>query len=99
MPAIPITTIIAGHEPRDSTSTNTIHKKVSDRLDPDRKMKIAVIQNYIDEASSDIQKGMKEGIKALQSAGHKIVYKEFMNSKYDIATYYIIATCRGECKS
>lgn len=87
--------IIAGHDFHDSTSANVAHKKVSDSLNPDRKLTIAVIENYLDEASDDVRAKMKDGIKALESAGHKIVYKNFINTKYDIATYYIIATAEA----
>ena len=87
--------IIAGHDFHDSTSANIAHKKVSDTLNPDRKMTIAVIENYLQEANEDVREKMLEGIKALQSAGHKIVYKNFINTKYDIATYYIIATAEA----
>ena len=87
--------IIAGHESKDSTSANLAHKRVSDSLNPDRKMKIAVIKNYLDEANEDVQKAMKDAIKSLEDAGHEIVYKDFINSKYDIATYYIIATAEA----
>jgi len=87
--------IIAGHESRDSTSANIAHKKVSDILNPDKKMTIAVIENYLSEANADVQEKMREGIKALELAGHKIIYKNFINTKYDIATYYIIATAEA----
>ena len=87
--------IIAGHESRDSTSANIAHKKVSDILNPDKKMTIAVIENYLSEANADVQEKMREGIKALEAAGHKIIYKNFINTKYDIATYYIIATAEA----
>ncbi len=87
--------ILAGHEPRDSTSINIPHQKVSDRLDPTRKFTIAVIENYLEEAGPQIRKAMEEAIKALEEAGHKIVYKKMINSKYDVATYYIVATAEA----
>ncbi len=87
--------IIAGHESRDSTSANMAHIKVSQSLNPDKKMTIAVIENYLEEASQEVQKTMQEGIKALKEAGHKIVYKNLINSKFGIATFYIIATAEA----
>ncbi|MCR1810847.1 Asp-tRNA(Asn)/Glu-tRNA(Gln) amidotransferase subunit GatA [Sulfurospirillum sp. hDNRA2] len=87
--------IIAGHEPKDSTSAAMAHESVADKLNPDRKMTIAVIENYLNEASPEVREKMLEGIKALQSAGHTIVYRNFINSKYDIATYYVIATAEA----
>jgi aspartyl-tRNA(Asn)/glutamyl-tRNA(Gln) amidotransferase subunit A len=87
--------IIAGHEPKDSTSANIVHQKVSDKLDSDRKLTIAVIENYLNEADKSVQKSIKEAISALEDAGHKIIYKNLTNSKYDIATYYVIAAAEA----
>ncbi len=87
--------IIAGHDEKDSTSANMEHVSVSNGLNPNKKLTIAVIENYLAEASDDVRAKMQEGIKALEKAGHKIIYRNFINSKYDIATYYVIATAEA----
>ncbi|WP_024953782.1 Asp-tRNA(Asn)/Glu-tRNA(Gln) amidotransferase subunit GatA [Sulfurospirillum arcachonense] len=87
--------IIAGHEVKDSTSANIAHEKVSDKLDSQRKLTIAVIENYVEETDEEIKNTTKAAIKALEDAGHKIVYKNLTNSKYDIATYYVIAAAEA----
>ena len=87
--------ILAGHDEKDSTSLNIAHDKVSNNLNPDKKLTIAVIQNYLEEASVEIRSKMLEAIKALEESGHKIVYKNMINSKYDVATYYIVATAEA----
>lgn len=87
--------IIAGHEIKDSTSANLVHEKVSDKLNSDKKQTIAVIENYLEEANDAIKDVMKKAIKALEEAGHKIVYKSLSDSKYDIATYYVIAAAEA----
>ena len=87
--------IIAGHEPKDSTSANIAHERVADNLNADRKMTIAVIENYLNEASPEVRERMMDGIRALEKAGHTIIYRNFINSKYDIATYYVIATAEA----
>ncbi len=87
--------IIAGNEKHDSTSLKTDHIKVSDKLNSERKLTIAVIKNYMDEASEDIKSHMQKAIKKLEDFGHKIVYKDLMNSKYDISAYYVIATAEA----
>ena len=87
--------IIAGHEPKDSTSINMPHEKVSDKINADRKLTIAVIDNYLEEAGEEVRKANLEAIQALEDAGHKIIHKNMINSKYDIATYYIIATAEA----
>lgn len=87
--------ILAGHEPRDSTSLNIPHEKVSDKLDGDRKLTIAVIENYLEEAGDETKKSIQDSIKALEEAGHKIIYKNMINSKYDIAAYYVVASAEA----
>ncbi len=87
--------IIKGYDPKDSTSANIAYEKVSDKLNKERKFTIAVIENYLKEASSPVQKAMMDSIKALEDAGHKIIYKNMLDSKYDVATYYIIATAEA----
>ena len=87
--------IIAGHDSKDSTSAEVEHESIAKNLDADKKYTIAVIDNYIKEASEDVQKAYDVAIKALEDAGHTIVHKELANTKYDIATYYIIATAEA----
>ncbi|MBE0497018.1 MAG: Asp-tRNA(Asn)/Glu-tRNA(Gln) amidotransferase subunit GatA [Campylobacterales bacterium] len=87
--------ILAGHESRDSTSARMAHEKVSTALNPDRKLTIAVIENFLEGAAPSIQEKMQEGIKALERQGHTIVYEKLMNTKYDVATYYVIATAEA----
>ncbi len=87
--------IIAGYDPKDSTSSNMEHTPIAPILDRDQKYTIAVIDNYINEADEDVQKAYKLAIQALQDAGHTIIHKEMSNTQYDIATYYIIATAEA----
>ena len=87
--------IIAGHEQLDSTSDPRVHEKVSDKLNSERKLTIAVIENYLEEADEEIKKVTKEAIKTLEEDGHNIVYKNLTNSKYDIAAYYVIAAAEA----
>ncbi|MCF6200549.1 MAG: Asp-tRNA(Asn)/Glu-tRNA(Gln) amidotransferase subunit GatA [Hydrogenimonas sp.] len=87
--------IISGHDRRDSTSADIKYAPVTPNLDPKRELTIAVVENYIEGASLDIQKGYETAIKALEGEGHKIVRKKMMGAKYDIAAYYIIATAEA----
>ena len=87
--------ILASYEPKDSTSANIKYEKVSDKLNGDKKMTIAVIENYLEESNEEIREKMLEAIKALEEAGHKIIYKNMINSKYDVATYYVLATAEA----
>jgi len=87
--------IISGHDSHDSTSADIDYTPVTPNLDPNRKLKIAVIDNYIKDASAEVQAAYETAIEALEDAGHTIVHKEMMGAKYDIAAYYIIATAEA----
>ncbi|SFV51477.1 Aspartyl-tRNA(Asn) amidotransferase subunit A @ Glutamyl-tRNA(Gln) amidotransferase subunit A [hydrothermal vent metagenome] len=86
---------IAGYDEKDSTSSDLEIISISENLNPDRKLKIAVIDNYISEADDDIQKAYADTVKVLEEAGHTIIHKNMQNTKYDIATYYILATAEA----
>ncbi|MEA3455025.1 MAG: Asp-tRNA(Asn)/Glu-tRNA(Gln) amidotransferase subunit GatA [Campylobacterota bacterium] len=86
---------IAGHDPKDSTSADYERVSIAENLDPSRKLTIAVIDNYIFEADEDIQDAYAKTVAALEKAGHTIVHKNMSNTKYDIATYYIVATAEA----
>jgi len=86
---------IKGHDDKDSTSADFEIEDIANNMDADRKLTIAVIDNYISEADDDIQSAYAATVKALETAGHTIVHKKMQNTKYDIATYYILATAEA----
>jgi aspartyl-tRNA(Asn)/glutamyl-tRNA(Gln) amidotransferase subunit A len=86
---------IKGHDEKDSTSADFEIEVIANHMNPDRKLTIAVIDNYISEADGDVQKAYADTVKALEEAGHTIVHKNMQNTKYDIATYYILATAEA----
>jgi aspartyl-tRNA(Asn)/glutamyl-tRNA(Gln) amidotransferase subunit A len=87
--------IISGYDPKDSTSANVEYTPVTPNLDTNKKLTIAVIDNFIDEASEDVKEGFNLAIKALEVAGHKIVHKNMMDTKKHISSYYIVATAEA----
>jgi len=87
--------IIKGHDAKDSTSAEFEKEDIANHIDSDKKLTIAVIDNYISEASSDVQKAYAYTIEKLREAGHTIIHKNMTNTKYDIAAYYIVATAEA----
>ena len=85
--------IIAGYDKNDSTSINLENKKIE--FNEKRKLKIAVIDNYVDEASEDIKKAILDVVDELKKEGHTIIHKTLMNFKNDVATYYVVATAEA----
>lgn len=82
---------IAGHCKYDSTSANVDFVSTFDKLDANKKYKIAIIKNYIDSCSPEIKAKTYEAIEKLKAHGHSISEVNLADSKYDVAAYYIIA--------
>ncbi len=85
--------MIAGHDEKDSTSADIDFSPIE--INSERKLKIAVIDNYIEEASEDVKNAILETIKNLEESGHTIIHKTLMNSKIDVASYYVVATAEA----
>ncbi len=86
---------IKGHDPMDSTSAEFEIEDIANNLNPDVNLTIAVIDSYVEAADADVQQAFNETVVKLEAAGHTIVRKEMSNTKYDIATYYILATAEA----
>ena len=87
--------IISGYDPKDSTSADVEYTPVAPNLDASKKLTIAVIDNFIEEAGDEIKAAMEKSIKALEAAGHKIVHKNMMDTKNILSSYYIVATAEA----
>ncbi|HEC1567028.1 TPA: Asp-tRNA(Asn)/Glu-tRNA(Gln) amidotransferase subunit GatA [Campylobacter upsaliensis] len=86
---------IAGHDEKDSTSANVSFEPTSDKLNANVKLKIAVIENYINATSEEVKNTLLKSIEALKAHGHEIVYRTLQDYEFDIAAYYIIATAEA----
>lgn len=86
--------IIKGYDEKDSTSFNGELESVSN-LNKNRKFTIAVIENYIKDASSEVKEALFKCVEKLKADGHTVVFKTLSNAKIDIATYYIIANAEA----
>lgn len=87
--------VIAGYDKMDSTSYSKEFISTADKLNSDRKLTIAVIENFVNETKDEVKSALLKTIEKLKSVGHKIIYKNLLNSKYNIAAYYIIATAEA----
>jgi len=87
--------IISGYDPKDSTSANIDYTPVAPNLNSDKKLTIAVIDNFIEDANDEIKKGFDIAVKALEDAGHTIVHKNMMDTKKHVSAYYVVATAEA----
>ncbi|HED6842759.1 TPA: Asp-tRNA(Asn)/Glu-tRNA(Gln) amidotransferase subunit GatA, partial [Campylobacter coli] len=86
---------IAGYDKMDSTSAQIDFTPTAPNLNAEKKLRIAVIENYVNEASAEVKAALLKSIEMLKANGHEIVYKNMLDSKFDIAAYYIIATAEA----
>ena len=87
--------ILQGYDPKDSTSSERNDGKVSDKLDPSVKLTIAIVPEYVKDASIEVRNAYAKAVEALKNGGHTIVEKSLMDPKYDISAYYITATAEA----
>ncbi len=87
--------IISGHDVKDSTSANVQYEAVTPKLDSSRKLKIAVIDNFVENISSEIKEAFETAVKAYIDAGHEIVHKNMLDTDKILSSYYIIATAEA----
>ncbi|ECL2537348.1 Asp-tRNA(Asn)/Glu-tRNA(Gln) amidotransferase subunit GatA [Campylobacter coli] len=86
---------IADYDKMDSTSAKVDFTPTAPNLNAEKKLRIAVIENYVNEASAEVKAALLKSIEMLKANGHEIVYKNMLDSKFDIAAYYIIATAEA----
>ncbi|EAH4591179.1 Asp-tRNA(Asn)/Glu-tRNA(Gln) amidotransferase subunit GatA [Campylobacter coli] len=86
---------IAGYDKMDNTSAKVDFTPTAPNLNAEKKLRIAVIENYVNEASTEVKATLLKSIEMLKANGHEIVYKNMLDSKFDIAAYYIIATAEA----
>src|SRR3989338_1395244 len=86
--------IIAGHDPRDSTSFPKESEDYTKYTEKDdlKGVKIAIPKEYFTGIEKEVEKNVWSSIEKLQELGAK--YKEVYlpSTKYALAAYYIIAT-------
>ena len=92
-----ILNVIAGYDPKDSTSmprevidyTEALGKGLKD-------LKIGIPEEYfIEGIDEEVEKAVREAIEAMRDAGAKVVPLSLPHTEYAIATYYIIATAEA----
>ena len=87
--------IISGHDPKDSTSANIEYTPVAPKLNANRKLTIAIIEDFVSKASSDVQKAHAYAVKSLEEAGHTIIKKSMLDVSKVLSSYYIVATAEA----
>lgn len=86
--------ILAGHDPRDSTSLSSEVPRYSELLDrPLQGTKIGIIGEHVDHSAldHDIRDAVRRSQAMLEELGATIVEVHLPHTKYAVPTYYVIA--------
>uniref|UniRef100_UPI000CF10745 amidase family protein n=1 Tax=Helicobacter bizzozeronii TaxID=56877 RepID=UPI000CF10745 len=86
---------ISGPDKRDSTSTPLESTLTFRNLDKDRRLKIGVLKDYLQEADESIAIAYYDSVHLLEEMGHEILHIDLLESKHHVATYYVISTAEA----
>ncbi|WP_034289309.1 Asp-tRNA(Asn)/Glu-tRNA(Gln) amidotransferase subunit GatA [Helicobacter sp. MIT 11-5569] len=86
---------IAGYDTMDSTSAKMESPNTFNALNAERKLKIAILPDFLKDADSNIQNAYQKTIDLLSKNGHTILEKQMLDTSYMIAAYYIICTAEA----
>jgi len=91
--------VIAGHDPRDSTSVDEPVPDYATKLDtPPESLRVGVVREFFGEGlDSEVASAIQEAIRVYEKAGATIKEVSLPHSKYGIPAYYIVAS--AECSS
>ena len=91
--------VIAGHDPKDSTSLNMPVEHYADFLKNDIKgKKVGIIKELMGEGNSpEVAKAVENAIETYKKLGCEVKEISLKHIKYSIGIYYILAT--AECSS
>lgn len=86
---------LSGNDPLDSTSCVSSLPKIYPHLNPSKCFKIAILKDFLKNATQEIQDAYEKTISILRSMGHIIVEKTMLDPTFHISAYYIICTAEA----
>jgi aspartyl-tRNA(Asn)/glutamyl-tRNA(Gln) amidotransferase subunit A len=88
---------IAGHDPRDSTSSPQPVPRLADALGAGvRGLRLGLPKEYFVEGMQpDVERGVRAAVASLESGGAQVVPVSLPHTEYAVATYYLIATAEA----
>ena len=95
--AAAILSVIAGHDPRDATSSPApVENYVAESDKPAEGLRIGVPSEYFGEGlDPEVRAAIEKGIEAIKTAGCVIKPISLPHTKYAIPTYYLVATAEA----
>ncbi|SFI29118.1 Asp-tRNA(Asn)/Glu-tRNA(Gln) amidotransferase subunit GatA [Planctomicrobium piriforme] len=92
-----LTQVIAGHDPRDSTSVNTpLPDLLAELEQPLQGLRIGIVPEHLGAGVDlDVANAVTEALAVYRQLGATIVDIELPYARYGVAAYYVIAPCEA----
>jgi len=91
--------VIAGHDPADSTSAREseapVHNYLEKLDEPIEKLKIGTVPQFGAGADSEVQKSIANAIDVYKKLGAQVIELDMPHFDYAIAAYYMVATAEA----
>ena len=89
--------VIAGHDPMDSTSANVpVPDYVSEMKKPVRGLRLGIPKEYFGEGlDSEVRAAVEQSIQQIAAQGAEIIPISLPHTSYAVPTYYVIATAEA----
>jgi aspartyl-tRNA(Asn)/glutamyl-tRNA(Gln) amidotransferase subunit A len=89
--------VIAGHDPRDSTSVDRpVPAYTQTVAQPLKPLTIGIAREHFDAGlDPEVEQGVRAALKVYEDQGAKIVEVSLPHSKYAVAAYYLVATAEA----
>jgi aspartyl-tRNA(Asn)/glutamyl-tRNA(Gln) amidotransferase subunit A len=89
--------LLAGHDPRDSTSIDRPVPRYGETVrQPLSGLRIGLVREHFGEGlDAEVEAAVREAVRVYQSLGATVREVSLPHSKYAVATYYIIAPCEA----
>jgi len=89
--------VLAGHDPRDSTSIDRPVPRYRETVrQPLSGLRIGLVPEHFGEGlDAEVEATVREAVRVYQSLGATVREVSLPHSKYAVATYYIIAPCEA----
>src|SRR5262249_20902525 len=89
--------VIAGHDPRDSTSVDKPVPPYRQTLEqPIKPLSVGVVREYFCAGlDAEVEQGVREALKVYQQQGAQLKDVSLPHSPYAVAAYYLVATAEA----
>ena len=89
--------VLAGHDPRDSTSVNRPVPNYAETIEqPLKGLRLGLVREHFAEGlDPEVEAAVRQAAGVYESLGAQVKEVSMPHSKYAVATYYIIAPCEA----